>query len=238
MAKRTWKVCKYSFLTTQLAYLYMSLCFSQNLNVHKYNVIWFHCYLISILFTATVELLFRRLVRKTWNVFSLRFICLLLFIAGVLFLGYLCPSWLCSTLPPIVAVQNDETLIQSWTAVDSYQASHVNLFPPSDLVRKFHFDGDHDILVFLHIQKTGGSTFGRHLVRDAIGVPVPCECQTHRKRCNCTDGRGRQWLFSRYSTGWVCGLHADWTELHECVPSTLDEREGEKRQRRFVLWLP
>lgn len=31
----------------------------------------------------------------------------------------------------------------------------------------FQFDMDgHDVMVFLHIQKTGGTSFGRHLVRD------------------------------------------------------------------------
>lgn len=31
----------------------------------------------------------------------------------------------------------------------------------------FQFDIDaHDVMVFLHIQKTGGTSFGRHLVRD------------------------------------------------------------------------
>jgi len=27
----------------------------------------------------------------------------------------------------------------------------------------------------------------------------------------------KNWLFSRYSTGWKCGLHPDWTELVGCV---------------------
>lgn len=31
----------------------------------------------------------------------------------------------------------------------------------------FQFDMDaHDVMVFLHIQKTGGTSFGKHLVRD------------------------------------------------------------------------
>ena len=31
----------------------------------------------------------------------------------------------------------------------------------------FQFNMDaHDVMVFLHIQKTGGTSFGRHLVRD------------------------------------------------------------------------
>lgn len=31
----------------------------------------------------------------------------------------------------------------------------------------FQFDMDaHDVMVFLHIQKTGGTSFGKHLVQD------------------------------------------------------------------------
>lgn len=37
----------------------------------------------------------------------------------------------------------------------------------------------------------------------------------------------RYWLFSRYSTGWKCGLHADYTELTECLQAgKLEELEG------------
>ena len=31
----------------------------------------------------------------------------------------------------------------------------------------------------------------------------------------------KNWLFSRYSTGWKCGLHPDWTELVGCVDAYL-----------------
>lgn len=41
-----------------------------------------------------------------------------------------------------------------------------------------------------------------------------CTCQRKKKRCYCfRPNRNENWLFSRYSTGWKCGLHADWTEL-------------------------
>lgn len=90
-----------------------------------------------------------------------------------------------------------------------------------------------DVIVFLHIQKTGGTTFGRHLVRD-LNLETPCICPRKRKRCDCfrpnTDNE--QWLFSRYSTGWRCGLHADWTELTDCVEGALDEYEGLNKKRR------
>lgn len=90
-----------------------------------------------------------------------------------------------------------------------------------------------DVIVFLHIQKTGGTTFGRHLVRD-LNLETPCICPRKRKRCDCfrPNTNNEQWLFSRYSTGWKCGLHADWTELTDCVEGALDEYEGVTKKRR------
>ena len=96
---------------------------------------------------------------------------------------------------------------------------------------KFDVESDGDVMVFLHIQKTGGTTFGKHLVQDA---GWPCACYRNRKRCDCQNSKGRPWLFSRYSTGWACGLHADWTELHDCIQAALDVREGHTRNRRSV----
>uniref|UniRef100_A0A8C4WZU3 Heparan-sulfate 6-O-sulfotransferase n=1 Tax=Eptatretus burgeri TaxID=7764 RepID=A0A8C4WZU3_EPTBU len=89
-----------------------------------------------------------------------------------------------------------------------------------------------DVLVFLHIQKTGGTTFGRHLVRD-LALEEPCRCLSGQKKCVCRrPGRRETWLFSRFSTGWSCGLHADWTELTECVPAALDRQERQPQAPR------
>jgi len=98
----------------------------------------------------------------------------------------------------------------------------------------FVYDPSNDVLVFLHMQKTSGSVFGRHLVRNAVGFPAACYRLRGRKRRNCTDSNGHQWLFSRFSTGWACGLHADWTELQACVPRVLNRLEGDRRRRRSV----
>ena len=38
---------------------------------------------------------------------------------------------------------------------------------------------------------------------------------------------------SRYSTGWRCGLHADWTELTGCVDNYLSGLEPEVGERRY-----
>ncbi|TSS97505.1 Heparan-sulfate 6-O-sulfotransferase 1-A [Bagarius yarrelli] len=92
-------------------------------------------------------------------------------------------------------------------------------FPARDLERAvdFQIKGD-DVLVFLHIQKTGGTTFGRHLVQN-VRLELPCDCRPGQKKCTCyRPNRKETWLFSRFSTGWSCGLHADWTELTNCVP--------------------
>ena len=48
-------------------------------------------------------------------------------------------------------------------------------------------------------------------------------------------------MFSRYSTGWKCGLHADFTELTECLAAgKLDELEEAAspltaNQRRYAV---
>lgn len=44
---------------------------------------------------------------------------------------------------------------------------NVGLSYEDVLNEDFQFDMDaHDVMVFLHIQKTGGTSFGKHLVRD------------------------------------------------------------------------
>ncbi|XP_075708510.1 heparan-sulfate 6-O-sulfotransferase 3 [Rhinoderma darwinii] len=107
-------------------------------------------------------------------------------------------------------------------------------FMDKDLYRfvDFNIKGD-DVIVFLHIQKTGGTTFGRHLVRN-IHLEQPCDCKPGQKKCTChRPGRKETWLFSRFSTGWSCGLHADWTELTNCVPAIMEKKDSQKNHRNF-----
>ncbi|TRZ02006.1 hypothetical protein DNTS_024170 [Danionella cerebrum] len=102
-------------------------------------------------------------------------------------------------------------------------------FTARDLSRAVDFNiRGEDVIVFLHIQKTGGTTFGRHLVRN-IQLERPCECHAGQKKCTCyRPGKRDTWLFSRFSTGWSCGLHADWTELTNCVPAFMSPREAQE----------
>lgn len=41
-----------------------------------------------------------------------------------------------------------------------------------------------DVLVILHIQKTGGTSFEKHIVQDLV-IEKPCVCWKKRKRCKC-----------------------------------------------------
>ncbi|KAJ8939939.1 hypothetical protein NQ318_007867 [Aromia moschata] len=82
-----------------------------------------------------------------------------------------------------------------------------------------------------------GTSFGKHLVHD-LDLKRPCTCPISRKRCYCFRPHSNQsWLFSRYTTGWKCGLHADWTELTSCVDEKLDQIEGSVKRRYFFITL-
>ncbi|XP_034614138.1 heparan-sulfate 6-O-sulfotransferase 3 [Trachemys scripta elegans] len=112
-------------------------------------------------------------------------------------------------------------------------------FARAELCRRVQFDmRGRDVIVFLHIQKTGGTTFGRHLVRN-IRLEQPCYCRAGQKKCTCHRPGGDKdtWLFSRFSTGWSCGLHADWTELTSCVPAAMDKKQTSQKLKRNFYYI-
>ena len=89
-------------------------------------------------------------------------------------------------------------------------------------------------LVFIHIQKTAGSAFERSIVRRLhFGNQSSCQCPfTNRTRrikrklrCNCSQNQ-QPWLISRFSVGWLCGVHADWSHYHRCLPTRLNLEYG------------
>ena len=99
-------------------------------------------------------------------------------------------------------------------------------FQTEEIETWFNLDIKHDVIVFLHIQKTGGKMLDSILVY-SLSLVTPCHCVRRRSSgCRCRSSNGHIWLYSRLSTNWICGVHADWTELHECVPRTLNILEG------------
>lgn len=163
---------------------------------------------------------------------------------GVIVLQYVCPTSDCQLLhlaslssrlgSRTPGNHNGASAGDPYSSEDGALARFVPRFnfTTKDLYRvvDFNIKGD-DVIVFLHIQKTGGTTFGRHLVRN-IQLERPCECHAGQKKCMCyRPGKRDTWLFSRFSTGWSCGLHADWTELTNCVPSFMSFRESQEKHK-------
>lgn len=88
-----------------------------------------------------------------------------------------------------------------------------------------------DALVFIHIPKTGGSAFLRHLVTleaedgplctDTISRPGKKErvlCPKHRgERHDATLNDSNPWLISEKTLGWYCGLHPFYSEYKSCI---------------------
>lgn len=98
--------------------------------------------------------------------------------------------------------------------------------------RVFDMDGS-DVIVFLQIQNAGANFLERRLIED-LDLARPCVCRRGRKLCRCRrPHRAGSWLFSRYTLGWKCGVHPDWTELVGCVDRVLDEDEGSPVKRRY-----
>ncbi|CAK9833914.1 Heparan-sulfate 6-O-sulfotransferase 1-B [Anthophora retusa] len=135
-------------------------------------------------------------------------ICLFLALTSIIYLGYFCPDHVCAL--------TSREIKESVRLSESLSAGPVS-----------------DCRAFRGVLKTGGTLFGKHLVRD-LDLQRPCSCQRRRKRCFCfRPNRNENWLFSRYSTGWKCGLHADWTELTSCVDAELNKIEGDGIKRRY-----
>ncbi|XP_013415939.1 heparan-sulfate 6-O-sulfotransferase 2 [Lingula anatina] len=152
-----------------------------------------------------------------------------LVLLGFLFMGYFCADQTCALKP------GSPTPGYLHFDVQAYLKGELpaKVFEEKDLERDFQVDlEDGDVIVFHHMQKTGGTTFGRHLVND-LQLKHPCRKVDGRKRYDCQNSDHHVWLFSRYSTGWRCGLHADWTELQECVDREMDAFEGKHRTRRY-----
>ncbi|VDL95722.1 unnamed protein product [Schistocephalus solidus] len=109
--------------------------------------------------------------------------------------------------------------------------------PTLNLRNHFNYSllrSDKLVAVFLHIQKTAGSFIEMQLTKFGV-LDLPCSCTPGIKVCDCKKD-GRLWLFCRYSVGWRCGLHADLTELTNCVPGVVDRLEEAHSVREYAYF--
>lgn len=171
-------------------------------------------------------------MRMNWKKALVMLVCFGALFIIVIF--YFCGDGFCGD-SPVVPNAIPKVLSPISDSLAAYRNGRLpyNSFDDSVFAEQHHVNIEkEDVIVFLHIQKTGGTTFGRHLVRN-LDLKSPCKCYKKRKRCDCyTDKDKKIWLFSRYSTGWVCGLHADFTELTTCVEKAMDKKEGKSRKRK------
>ena len=109
-------------------------------------------------------------------------------------------------------------------------------------LKVFHFNLNKDVLVFVHIQKTGGSDFDRNIVKHLLRnkhnkwikscnfihnstnnttiKPILKKIKFKKFACKRDIAIAKQdinWYFSRQTFGWICGLHPDYTDLSKCV---------------------
>lgn len=110
--------------------------------------------------------------------------------------------------------------------------------------------GRRDILVYIHVQKTGGSHFLSHLVSSTTlgGTPLcfkpskEYRMKLRKKRdiVVCPFGSYTEentqlpemWLVSEKTYGWICGLHPFLMEMKNCIPQYLSTNYG-PRERHF-----
>ncbi|XP_025192387.1 heparan-sulfate 6-O-sulfotransferase 2 [Melanaphis sacchari] len=187
-----------------------------------------------------IDIQMRRKIEHRITLRKLVMFFALLTLFGIIYFGYFCSDNRCSlSYNPKPAIYSEWTVMNllSTNITDFKSAKDTGTgvsYNDMQSENQLRFDMNaHDVMVFLHIQKTGGTSFGRHLVQD-LDLQRPCTCQRKRKLCYCfRPSRNENWLFSRYSTGWKCGLHADFTELTGCVDSELDKNEGKSIKRRY-----
>ena len=104
---------------------------------------------------------------------------------------------------------------------------------PSPLPNISFDPGRRDSLVFIHIQKTGGSDFLQHLVtveKDGVPLCLPrpetessaSSKKKYKSHCSHPGGASRPntdlpWLISEKTLGWYCGLHPFYSEYQSCI---------------------
>ena len=100
-----------------------------------------------------------------------------------------------------------------------------------------------DTLVLIHIQKTGGTDFLRHLITATKNGRYLCSLSDKAQKginnnslgtkgvfgrgimCprDRTNPMGEQWLVSEKNLGWICQLHTSYSEFKVCLPKLKDD---------------
>ena len=96
------------------------------------------------------------------------------------------------------------------------------------------------VLAFIHIQKTGGTTFEKMLT-NIEGLECRCPVKKPLGNCKCLRSKGDPWIVARYvgfdiSKSWPCGLHPDYTMLKKCIPKLMHDSFGTDFNPRVLFF--
>lgn len=143
---------------------------------------------------------------------------------------------------------------------ESYESRVRAAFEHPNTEATFSLENSNDVLVMIQIQNSGSSNLEKKILRDLN--EASCDCKTRRCQCirpktesdvSEENDKNKQhedddededkelshadyspnWLFSRRTMGWPCGVHAGWTEMTSCVDAYMDSLEGYPFKRRY-----
>ena len=101
-----------------------------------------------------------------------------------------------------------------------------------------------DIVVFFHIQKTGGKTFLSHLLTSITIMENVTMCKginghSHYscplEKQNSIASKTENWLASEKTYGWMCGVHPFLSEIKSCLNQFLIKSYGEKNRQYHYM---
>ncbi len=81
---------------------------------------------------------------------------------GIIYFGFFCPDDICALSTGSPTPKYEGKVLDEYGYETRYQPIVPTAFDENALKRDYNFDIEgEEVLVFLHIQKTGGTTFGR-----------------------------------------------------------------------------
>ena len=127
------------------------------------------------------------------------------------------------------------------------KALFISYPDPSNCMQKsrFNISKPGDVMVFFHIQKTGGSSFESDLVTnikvhncsgEKIKLNKSQRIVSRNHKCfkrNSTE----LWLLTRRTVGWPCGAHPDYITLKLCAPLHLSSSFEKREWNLFFITL-
>ena len=135
------------------------------------------------------------------------------------------------------------SFLSKYTNLDVNIINTSPLLSPQYLSHGFNITNPGDVIVFLHMQKTGGSYFDGELVSNIVDHSCPGQLIKLRNKQEPVWRNHKcykplsveNWIFTRRTVGWPCGVHSDYTSLKFCAPKYLSSSLGYAKWSLFFI---